>query len=162
MTTAFTVNRIHRQVKDDLPLLIFVGALCAALFFISCATSPDAVPKEGKENLSDVEKQWGIKIEGIYITAVGQLVDFRYRVIDPEKATGLMKRKDKALIIDQASGVQMKVPVTKVGQLRGTGTTAKADRVYTVIFTSGGGIIQKGSKVTVVIGEFRAENLVVE
>lgn len=162
MKIVFTVNRMYPQVKNVLPLLTLIGALFAALAITGCASSPNAVPAAGKETVSEVEKQWGIKIEGIYITAVGQLVDFRYRVFDPEKATGLMKRRDKAFIIDQASGMQMQVPVTKVGPLRGTGTAAKADRVYAVIFTSGGGVIQKGSKVTVVIGEFRAENLVVE
>jgi predicted kinase len=49
-----------------------------------------------------------------------------------------------------------------VGPLRGTGTKAQTNRVYTVMFSNEGRLIQKGSKVTVVIGEFKAENLVVE
>ena len=65
-------------------------------------------------------------------------------------------------MLDEATGTKLPVPVTKVGQLRGTGTKPKDDRVYTVMFNSGDGLIQPGSAVTVVIGDFKAEHLIVE
>jgi hypothetical protein len=37
----------------------------------------------------------------------------------------------------------------------------KADRVYSIMFKNGGRL-ESGNKVTVVIGEFKVENLVVE
>lgn len=162
MTIVFTANRIHSHAGKVFTLLTLIGVLYAALAFTGCASSPDAKSENPKEALTAVEKQWGIKVESINITAAGHLVDFRYRVIDPEKATPLMKRGAEVYIIDQATGMKMPVPMTKVGPLRGTGTAPKADRVYAVMFTSGGRTIKKGSQVTVVIGDFKVENLVVE
>ena len=132
-------------------------ALFVALYSFGCASLPSGKQGSG----AAIEEQWGVKIESIRVTAAGHLVDFRYRVLDSEKAMGLMKRGDKAYIIDQASGIELPVPVTKVGPIRGTGTTPKEGKVYSVMFKNRG-IVQSGSKVTVVIGEFKVENLVVE
>ena len=152
----------HRRPLGIAAFALVAGGLFMFQAILGCAASKGGGQAAREESLSATEKQWGIKIEGIRVTAAGYFVDFRYRVVDPDKAVGLMKRGDKAFVIDQASGMQMPVPLTKVGPLRGTGSAPKADRVYTVMFTSGGGVIRPGSKVTVVIGEFRAENLVVE
>jgi hypothetical protein len=111
---------------------------------------------------ADLEDSWGVRVESIRLTAAGHMVDFRYRVIDPEKAATLTKRGREAFVLDEATGTKLPVPVTKVGQLRGTGTLPQADRVYTVMFNTGGGLIAQGSQVTVVIGDFKAEHLVVE
>ena len=46
--------------------------------------------------------------------------------------------------------------------MRAIGTKPKADKVYEIMFANNVGVIKRGSEVTVVIGEFRAENLVVE
>ena len=42
------------------------------------------------------------------------------------------------------------------------GTMPQANRVYTVMFNSGSGLIGQGSVVSVVIGDFKAEHLIVE
>ena len=150
-------NRNYRNNHEYVTMVIMMAALCVAVFSVGCASSPGAKKDSG----AAVEEQWGVKIESIRVTAAGHLVDFRYRVLDAEKAMAMMKRGDKAYIIDQASGLELPVPVTKVGPIRGTGTKPKEGKVYAVMFKNGG-IIQSGSKVTVVIGEFKAENLVVE
>jgi hypothetical protein len=72
-----------------------------------------------------------------------------------------MKRGDKAYLIDQASGVKLPVPRTKVGPLRQTGSKPKAGKVYPILFSNTGKVIKSGSKVTLVIGNFRMENIVV-
>jgi hypothetical protein len=89
------------------------------------------------------------------------MLDYRFRVIDPDKAMALMKRGDKAYLIDQASGVQLSVPRTKVGPLRQTGSKPKAGKIYPILFSNTGKVIKPGSKVTLVIGDFRMENIVV-
>jgi hypothetical protein len=137
-------------------------ALLVASQLAGCATSQkDQVSAKLNQN-DELEARWGVRVESVRLTAAGHLVDFRYRVIDPEKALTLMKRGGEAFLQDETSGEKLPVPVTKVGQLRGTGTQPKDDRVYTVMFNSGNGIIQPGSRVTVVIGDFKAEHLIVE
>ena len=154
--------RNYRNCNKCTFLVLMMATLLVVLFSGGCVSTQDKKDQTENSALSDVERQFGIKIERISITAVGHFVDFRYRVIDPEKAMGLRKRGDEAYVIDQASGLQFPVPVTKVGPLRGTGTMPKAGRIYTIMFTSGGKVIREGSLVTIVIGEFKAENLVVE
>ena len=114
-----------------------------------------------KELMSNAEKKWGILPLSIQLTAAGQLLDYRFLVIDPEKAVSLMKRGDKAYLIDQASGIKVTVPRTKVGPLRQTGSKPVAGKVYPILFVNSGGVIKAGNKVTLVMGELRIEDIVV-
>ena len=113
------------------------------------------------EKLALTEKKWGIRPLSIQLTAAGNMLDYRFRVIDPNKAMALMKRGDNVYLIDQASGMRFAVPRTKVGPLRQTGSKPKAGKVYPILFTNTGMILKQGSKVTLVVGDFRMENIVV-
>jgi hypothetical protein len=91
------------------------------------------------------------------------MLDFRYRVLDPEKAAPLFDRAVKPYLIDEATGSTLLVPAPpKVGPLRQTTRAPTAGRIYFMMFANPGKFIQAGQKVTVVIGEFRAEHLTVE
>lgn len=147
----------HSQSHNCATIFGIIAALLLVLQLSACALTPDAPDQN-----ATIEATWGVRVESVRLTAAGHLVDFRYRVIDPEKALTLMKRGGEAFLQDEKTGTKLPVPVTKVGQLRGTGTKPKDDRVYTVMFNSGNGIIQPGSRVTVVIGDFKAEHLIVE
>ena len=141
--------------------------LCLCAVFILTQMSWSAENAENKsdvskeELVSNPEKKWGILPLSIQLTAGGQLLDYRYLVIDPEKAEALVKRSDKAYLIDQASGTKLPVSGTKVGPLRQTGTKLIAGMKYPILFVNSGGVIKPGNKVTLVIGEFRLEDIVV-
>ena len=117
--------------------------------------------KAKKDTLPIAEKKWGIRPLSIQLTAAGNLLDYRFRVIDPDKAMGVMKRGDKAYLIDQASGMRFAVPRTKVGSLRQTGSKPKAGKIFPILFSNTGKVIKTGSEVTIVVGDFRMENIVV-
>lgn len=145
--------------------LVVVG--CAGVLLIStqiagCASSQDRMAVERVDPNATLEAKWGVRVESIRLTAVGHLIDFRYRVLDADKAATLIQRGQEAYLLDEATGTRLPVPVTKVGQLRGTGTKHQENRVYTVMFNTGGGLVKQGSSVTVVIGDFKAEHLTVE
>jgi len=90
------------------------------------------------------------------------MIDFRYRVLDPGKAMSLFDRKIKPYLIDEATGAVLAVPEPpKVGTLRNT-RTPQPDRIYFILFANPGRYVQKGKRVAVVIGDFKAEHLVVE
>ncbi len=111
---------------------------------------------------TSAEEEWGLRIEAVRLTGAGNLLDFRYRVIDPKKVSPLLDRHAKPYLIDQASGVKLTVPnMPKVGSLRAKGKP-ETDRVYFILFGNSKGWVKKGSRVTVVVGDFKAENLVVE
>ena len=142
-----------------------VLCLCMALTVTGVfAGTPEAAPSVDQQKKMSIEEQWGVKIESLRISAAGNLLDFRYRIIDPEKATHLVDRRNKAYMIDQASGKVLSVPTTaKVGPLRQTVRYGlpKKDRIYFILFGNPH-VMKSGDKVTVVIGDFTAENIVVE
>ena len=109
-----------------------------------------------------MEEEWGVRVLQIRLSAEGYMLDFRYRVVDAEKTAPLFDRKTKPYLIDQATGAKFLVPEPpKVGALRTT-RPPTTDRNYFIIFANPGKYIKKGNRVTVVIGDFRAENLIVE
>lgn len=121
-----------------------------------------AQPEPSAEKAAGPEQQWGITIKNIRITAAGHMIDFRYRVIDPDKATMLLRKQSKAYMVDQKTGTQLSVPRTRIGPLRQTTVKPMPNRDYAMLFTNPMGLVKPGDKVTVVIGDFKAENLTVE
>lgn len=111
---------------------------------------------------ASLEEKWGVKVLGIRLTAEGYMLDFRYRVLDPEKTTPLFDRNIKPYLVDEATGAMFVVPEPpKVGALRNT-RKPQPDRNYFIMFANPGRYVKKGNKVTVVSGDFKAEHLVVE
>jgi hypothetical protein len=65
-------------------------------------------------------------------------------------------------LIDPAAGVKLVVPsLEKVGKLRQS-SAPEAGKVYWMAFSNKGRPVKPGHRVNVVIGPFRAENIVVE
>jgi hypothetical protein len=114
-----------------------------------------------KEQLT-IEEQWGLKIVAVRLTANGHMLDLRYQVINSEKAFPLLDRKIKPYLIAQATGTKLYVPDTKIGPLRQRVANPDADKTYFILFGNPGGLVKRGSQVTLVMGDFKAENLVVE
>lgn len=137
----------------------FCAWLLATFFLLSAC----AALETGSDARQQVLKEkWGIEIVSLRLSAAGHMVDFRYRVLDPDKAETLFVRGNKPYLIDEASGKVMSVPnMGKVGPLR-TSNKPKQGRIYWMFFGNGGGLIKSGSKVTITIGAFRVEDLVVE
>lgn len=89
------------------------------------------------------------------------MLDFRYRVVDSQKAAPLFVRQTKPYLIDQASGKVLAVPnMAKVGPLRSS-DQPHAGRTYWMFFGNPG-VVKAGSKVSVVIGDFKVEDLTVQ
>ncbi len=111
---------------------------------------------------AEMSEEWGIEITSVRMAADGYMVDFRYRVLDAKKAETLFVRKNKPYLIDQTSQKVLAVPsMGKVGPLR-TANKPQEGRIYWMFFGNKQGLIKPGSKVTVIIGDFRAENITVE
>jgi hypothetical protein len=157
---------MKRDKRIAIPAIkgIIFGA--AALFLLApyCANAEEKkdVAAETVAASSTVEERWGIRPLAIRLTAEGHMIDFRYRVIDAEKASPFFKPQIKPYLIDEASGAVMAVPnVPKVGSMRSTRKPLK-DRNYAILFANPGKHVKPGGKVTVVIGDIKAEHLVVE
>ena len=107
-------------------------------------------------------EKWGIAVTAIHTAAAGNMVDFRYKVLDAQKAEALFSKKTRPHLIHQKTGKVLAVPRTaKVGPLMSS-YHPKQDRIYWMFFGNQTKLVKPGDKVTVVIGEFKAENLVVQ
>ncbi|MEJ2465672.1 MAG: hypothetical protein P8045_08190 [Candidatus Thiodiazotropha sp.] len=121
------------------------------------------MPDPAIDNRKMVE-QWGVEVLRVSYAADGFWLEFRFRVHDPEKANVLFDTKMKPYMESEASGVKLAVPTAaKVGALRTTnrGHNIKAGKIYNIMFSNPGFLVQPGQKVTVVSGDFKAEHLTV-
>jgi hypothetical protein len=105
---------------------------------------------------------WGVDSLSAKWAESGEIIRFSYRVLDADKAAALNEKKNEPALIDPQAGVKLVVPsLEKVGQLRQSGTP-EAGRVYWMAFSNKGRLVKRGDRVTVLIGGFRAEGLVVD
>jgi hypothetical protein len=148
---------IPRPCIDDRSATARFLLLLLIMGMTACATT-------GNVSLSGdpLVDRWGVKVLQIRLSAEGYMLDFRYRVLDPGKAEPLFDRNKQPYLIDQATGAKFLVPESpKVGAMRST-RPPKQDKNYFILFANPGRYVKQGNKVTVVIGDFRAENLIVE
>ena len=79
-------------------------ALLAAGSWALAAEAANPAAGSGSET---VEQKWGIQVSSLHLSAHGYMVDFRYKVLDPEKAATLGDPKAKPYLIDQATGAKL-------------------------------------------------------
>ena len=111
-----------------------------------------------------VVDKFGVRLTGVRLTANGYVVDLRYRVLDPEKAQGLLDRKVRPVLVDESTGNRFYVPVPPtVGALRQTSRNKviHTDRDYFMLFANPDRKLQAGSKVALYVGEERFGSLLV-
>jgi hypothetical protein len=154
-----TLNFTSKNRAGYSGILILSVYLLSTLFFITTATA--ALSKEMcREQI--MKEKWGIEVTTLRMAVDGRMVDFRYRVLDSQKANTLFVRKNNPYLIDQTSQKVLAVPnLGKVGPLR-TSNNPQEGRIYWMFFGNKGGLVKPGSKVTITIGDFRVENLVVQ
>lgn len=105
---------------------------------------------------------WGVDSLAVKTAESGEMIRFSYRILDPVKAQQLNDKKAEPSLIDPQAGVRLVVPtMEKVGQLR-QATTPEAGKSYWMAFSNKGRLVKKGDHVSVVIGKFHADGLVVD
>jgi hypothetical protein len=120
---------------------------------------PSPVSPEQAEKLAE---QWGVKLISLNLTSAGFMMDFRFRVLDADKALSLFDHRIKPYVVAERSSIKLPVPMAaKVGAMRPTnrGKNIKADKNYYMIFANPDRHVKRGEKVTVIIGDFKVEHL---
>lgn len=157
MTSTPTVGRLRLRP----PAIVLCAFLAAVGLLISgCSSTNGAAPTTtAAETVPTIEEQWGVEVVALRLTGAGYMLDFRYKVIDADKAAELFERANKPLLIHNATGAKLEVPrPAKTGPLRPT-NPPQAGRVYFMLF-SNPGVVQAGDEVTIEIGEFKTEVVV--
>ena len=122
-----------------------------------------ACSKGSEHSIEKARENWGVENFVVRHTSQGYMLDIRYRVIDGEKAKPLFDRALRPFIIEEESGETFGVPASpKIGFLRQAPRNIKENKVYFLFIANPAKRIKKGSKITLVIGDFRVEHLTVE
>ena len=124
--------------------------------------TPNKAARDWAKRESDyIRKTWGIEIVGVHPIASGYMLEFRYHVIDPVKSKPLTDKMQKPLLYDEASNATLSVPtMDKVGEVRQT-AAQEANRSYYMIFGNPGKIVKPGNRVSIIVGKFRADGIIV-
>ena len=125
-----------------------------------------------------LEGEWGIRVASVGLTMAGGAVDFRYTVVDAEKALLLSQGMTSAYVIDQATGTKismtpppMKGPAAAHSSARmarqGGGfppspNRLAAGRTNSLLLPNPAGLLKSGSIITVVVGDIQTQNVRVE
>jgi hypothetical protein len=133
-------NSIRRLVLRMIPAVVLLSLSGCAATGAGRYSSPDA---EIRGTL--LEQQWGVRPLYIRLTAEGLMLDFRYRVLDAEKAAPLFELGNKAYLVDQATGAKFLVPESRQKSGPSHHPAAEPDRNYFIIFANPGRYVKKGT-----------------
>ena len=139
-------------------LVVRIGGLVALFVLAMPLASAEPHPRE----TTYMKRNWGVEVVFVRQTSAGYMLEFRYKVLDPEKAKPLFERKLKPMLTHVDSGAKFIVPTPpKTGALRNS-NMPQADRTYWMFFANPGQYVKPGDTVTIEIGDFVAKNIVVQ
>ena len=128
--------------------------------FLAARTIPSAADvRSGTEAVTPQEfaAHTGITVSLVGVTAAGGMIEFRYRVLDPDKASLLVHQEDRRpIIVVEDTGATLVLssrPHNNKAELNLGGT-------YFFLFPNANNAVHDGTKVTIVIGDVRLEHVV--
>ena len=157
MTTKRSEGRVNlRAASIALQLVLIASAVLISGCVSTAADAPQPAAAEVAPSLAD---QWGIEVVALRLTGADYMLDFRYKVLDPDKAAELFERANKPVLIHNETGARLEVPrPAKTGPLRPT-NPPQVGRTYFMLF-SNPGVVHAGDEVTIEIGDFEADVVV--
>jgi hypothetical protein len=136
----------------------FALILCLGIASEAQASDP---PSQHPREKTFMKRQWGVEILFVRQMSAGYMLEFRYKVVDADKAAPLFERQTKPMLTHVETGARMIVPTpAKTGALRNSNTPL-VDHTYWMFFANPGKLVKQGEHVNIEIGDFLAEKLVV-
>lgn len=160
-------------------LLLLAGVLASSISVLPVAAQPAAPAAKPSAAAAPVRYRperfsrraelhyglvWGVDSLSVKWTEQGEVIRFAYRVLDANKAQALNDKKAEPSLIDPQAGVRLVVPsLEQVGLLRQAPRgKPEPGKSYWMAFSNKGRLVKRGDHVSVVIGQFRADGLVVD
>jgi hypothetical protein len=103
------------------------------------------------------EQTTGIRIIRVALTAGDGLADIHYQVLDPDKAVVVHDRQRPPTLVEPRSGARLNTPFHGHG-FRELHTGV----VYRLHLWNTGDALKRGQRITVIVGEAKLEDLVVQ
>ncbi len=103
-----------------------------------------------------VEAKWGIRPTQVAMTADGGLVDFRFIVLDPDKAASLLNDSSTLPVLRTEDTGAI---VASAASMGGEQHTFNAGLTYFILYRNAGGAIRPGTPVTILFGDLKIEHV---
>jgi len=162
-------RRLTRLLTGVLVLMITllpVKLVTAGSTKTGTTDSAAKLPKHGHKHhpreWTYLKRKWGVELLFVRETSAGYMLEFRYKVLDSNKAKPLFERQTKPVLTHVRTGAKLIVPTpAKTGALRNS-NPPKTGKVYWMFFANPGKLVKPGDRVNIDIGEFHANGLVVK
>jgi hypothetical protein len=106
------------------------------MLFLLCVNPAWSVDSTSARQI-DLAADWGIQPVHLRITAQGYMIEFRYRVIDEDKALILSDRQNFPSMLSMKSRARFSVPYgSTVGYLKSNRKFLKPGKQYIVMFSN--------------------------
>jgi hypothetical protein len=106
----------------------------------------------------ELPERLGVRLTRVAVTGGGGLLDLRFQVVDPEKAAAIHNPRTPPALVGEPSGLfldQLLMGHSHSGSFK-TAVT------YYLIFVDDGNLVQRGNKVTVLLGNVEVEHVTVQ
>ena len=117
--------------------------------------APRGIPAPASASSPAFEAATGVRVIRAAVTAGGGMLDLRYQVLDPNKAVIVHDADKPPTIIDEATGKTFNTPWMQHSH----SGDLTAGVTYNLMLMNSGGVIKRGSPVTIVIGDARLEHV---
>ncbi|OLB74452.1 MAG: hypothetical protein AUI14_23325 [Actinobacteria bacterium 13_2_20CM_2_71_6] len=153
-----------RRVLGLLLGAVLVAAVAVTVSWATHARSApaaqSAVPASWQRpggSAADLEKRSGVRLVRVAVSGGGGLLDVRFQVLDPDKAAALHQERTPPAVVDERTGLVLHdLLMNHVHN-----GAMKAAVTYYLVFENPGGWVQRGSVVTVLLGDAQVDHVVV-
>lgn len=129
---------------NSLKKLIMVRQLICFLLIIFASLAVNA----RQPNIAHLNNDWGIEPVHLRVTADGYMIEFRYKILDAEKALVLSDRKHFPHLLSLKSQAKLSVPYfPTVGFVKSNRRFIKEGKNYIALFSNEGRHLLPGDQV---------------
>lgn len=139
-----------------IPAVFLVVILAFGLYNINRAANAQSAPQDVTVPVSPlIEERLGIRVTQVAMSADNGLIDFRYQVLDPDKAGQIMEIPEKhPVLIPEGSQVPIKYSLYMPHHEK-----IVAGHTYYLLYYNTGGVMKEGGYVTIVFGDLKLEHV---
>ena len=149
-----------RWVRWAVGLLVLVLAGSTTVVLLRSTANPTADVRAGTTAVTaeQMAATYGIDVDLVAVTAQGGLVEFRYQVVDPDKADQMIHDPDLLpTIVVEDTGATLVVATP-----HHHATTLQLGGTYFFLLANAHNALHRGSLLTLVIGDERVEHVVAQ
>jgi hypothetical protein len=143
--------------QRTLLIALFLILFALALWMIISQVSATQLQRRQAASLIAFEEETGIRVLRVAVTAGGGMLDFQYQVIDPDKALIVHDDETPPALISEATNQLIATPFHD-HSFRELHTAV----TYHEVIMNGGGLLERGDRITLTLGDSKLEGLIVE